>query len=298
VTLTSVGDRADVVVDGSFRLAAGLPRREMVRELQRAATWIRRRSLRMVVSAGMGHVGGDMSATDILATLILAVLNVDPRDPDAPERDRLVMSKGHSSGSLYATLAAAGFIEDALLDGYMQPLSPLNGHPDRRKVPGVEASTGPLGHGLPIAVGMALSAKLDRSRRRTFVLTGDGELQEGSNWEALMASSQFGLEGLTVIVDRNRLQQGAPVADTNDLEPLADKARAFGLSVTEVDGHDHGRLLDLFGSTPIEPGRPTFVIAHTHKGHPISFMRDQVGWHHRVPTEEELAAALAELGEP
>lgn len=290
-TLTPSGG----LLDGDLRLDPTLPQEKRVVALQRAATIMRRRNLQMIVDAGLGHTGGDLSATDILATLYLGVLHFDPASPTDPDRDRFVMSKGHSSGVLYVALAAAGFIDGSLLETYMQPLSPLNGHPDRRKVPGVEANTGPLGHGLPVSVGMALAAKLDGAERRTFVLVGDGELQEGSNWEALMAAAQFSLGRLTVIVDRNRLQQGAPVAETMDLEPLADKARAFGLHVEEVDGHDHGALLDLFSTVPHDPSVPTFVIAHTHKGHPISFMRDRVEWHHKIPSAEQLAAALAEL---
>jgi transketolase len=177
----------------------------------------------------------------------------------------------------------------------MKPLSPLNGHPDSKKVPGVEANTGPLGHGLPVAVGMAIAAQLDGSPRRTFCLVGDGELQEGSNWEALMAGGHRGLERLCVIVDRNGLQQGAPTEETSRLEPLADKAHAFGWAVAEVPGHDHGAMLDLFERLPVEHGKPSFVIAHTHKGNPVSFMRDRVEWHHKVPSEEQVQAALEEL---
>jgi transketolase len=178
----------------------------------------------------------------------------------------------------------------------MQPLSPLNGHPDRTKVPGVEASTGPLGHGLPIAVGMALASKLDGAAWRTFVLTGDGELQEGSNWEAIMAAAHFQLDHLTAIVDRNGLQQGDATARTIGLEPLAARWRAFGWAVLEVDGHDPARLMEAFDTLPLEAGRPTCLIARTHKGRGVSFIEDRVEWHHRVPTDAELAAAVAELG--
>ena len=178
---------------------------------------------------------------------------------------------------------------------FLKPLSALNGHPNRNKVRGVEANTGPLGHGLPIAVGHALSAKLDVSRRRTYVLVGDGELQEGSNWEAMMAASQYELDRLTVIVDRNRLQQGATTEETNDLDPLEAKAAAFGFAVVEVNGHDHGELLDVLSAVPFRPGKPTFVIAHTHKGHPISFMSNNVAWHHKVPIGGQLQQALDEL---
>ena len=277
------------------RIDRGLPREEQIRLLAHAARLIRRRNLTLIEAAGLGHIGGDLSATDIVTTLVLAVLDIDPANPALPERDRFVMSKGHSSGVLYTTLAACGFFDPALLETYMQPLSPLNGHPDSKKVPGVEANTGPLGHGLPIAVGMAIAARLDDSPRRTFCLVGDGELQEGSNWEALMAGGHRGLDRLCVIVDRNGLQQGAPTEETSRLEPLADKARAFGWAVAEVDGHDYGALLDLFGRLPVERAKPSFVIAHTHKGNPVSFMRDRVEWHHKVPSTEQLQAALEEL---
>ena len=200
-----------------------------------------------------------------------------------------------SPGALYVTLAAFGFLPVEELATFLKPLSKLNGHPNRNYVRGVEANTGPLGHGLPIAVGHALSAKLDVSQRRTYVLVGDGELQEGSNWEAMMAASHYELDRLTVIVDRNRLQQGATVRETNDLEPLDQKAAAFGFAVVEVNGHDHGELLDVLSAVPFRPGKPTFVIAHTHKGHPISFMSNNAAWHHKVPSAEQLELALDEL---
>jgi transketolase len=257
---------------------------------------IRLASLGMVHAAGMGHPGGDLSCADILATLFFHVLRVDPANPHDPARDRFVLSKGHASGALYATLGEAGFFPREQLESYMKPLSMLNGHPDRCKVPGVEANTGPLGHGLPVGVGMALAAKMDRADWRTFVLTGDGELQEGSNWEAIMAASHFGLDSLTAIVDRNRLQQGDTTERTMSLEPLAERWRAFGWSVVEVDGHNIGAMVRIFESLPLDVGRPTCVIARTVKGRGVSFIEDRVEWHHRVPTDSELAAAVAELG--
>ncbi|MEO3753156.1 transketolase [Streptomyces sp. B6B3] len=258
------------------------------------AAGIRRRNLEMILRARLGHVGGDFSAADILTVLYLLVLDYDPERPRWPERDRFIQSKGHSSGALYATLAYAGFFADADLDTYMAPLSPLNGHPDCRKVPGVETNTGPLGHGLPVAVGSAIAAKLDRSPRRTFVLTGDGELQEGSNWEAALAAAQHRLDNLTVVVDRNGLQQGARTEDTSALEPLADKWRAFGFAVSGVDGHDHEALFRELSTAPT-PGRPRCLIATTRKGNGVSFMTDRVEWHHRVPTAEEAGRAMEEL---
>jgi transketolase len=264
-------------------------------ELRSTANAIRRRNLEIIHAAGLGHTGGDLSAADILTALYFAVLEVDPAQPDAPDRDRYIQSKGHASGVLYTTLAAAGFIPDSLLDAYMAPGSPLNGHPDRKKVPGVETNTGPLGHGLPVAVGTAIAAKLDRSRRRTFVLCGDGELQEGSNWEAIMAAAHQGLDNLVLIVDRNRLQQGARTEDTNGLDPLDAKLAAFGWSVRAIDGNDIPSLLEVFDAVPFSADRPSAVIANTIKGRGVSFMEDRVEWHHKVPTADELERALREL---
>jgi transketolase len=279
------------------RLAPHASRAEQVAHIAEAARQIRIQDLKLVHHAGAGHIGGDLSAIDILATLYGAVLDVTPDTVEDPERDRFILSKGHVAGILYTTLAAFGLLPVQDLATFLKPLSALNGHPNRKKVRGIEANTGPLGHGLPIAVGHALSAKLDVSRRRTYVLVGDGELQEGSNWEAMMAASHHELDRLTVIVDRNRLQQGATVRETNDLEPLDQKAAAFGFAVVEVNGHDHAELLDVLSSVPFRPGKPTFVIAHTHKGHPISFMSNNAAWHHRVPSREELHQALDELGD-
>lgn len=259
------------------------------------ANWVRRRSIRMVFEAGQGHPGGDMSATDILAALYFGVMRFDPAVPADPARDRFVMSKGHCTGALYATLAAAGYFPEAELETYLRPQSRLNGHPNRRYLPGVETNTGPLGHGLPVAVGIAMAAKIDGAAYRTFALTGDGELQEGSMWEAAMFAGHQRLAGLTAIVDRNRLQQGAPTEDTNALEPLADKWRAFGWDVAEVNGHDHADLLAALDAPADPRERPLCIIAHTIKGYGISYMHDQASWHHGVPTQAQFDQALAEL---
>jgi transketolase len=271
----------------------GTPPDEAAARLAEIARAIRRRDVLVIAGAGQGHIGGDFSAIDILATLYFAVLNLDPADPADPERDRFVLSKGHCSAALYTTLAAFGLLEAAALDTYMRPGSKLNGHPDRNKVTGVEANTGTLGHGLPVAAGFALAAKLDASPRRTFVLTGDGELEEGSNWEAMMTAAHHGLENLTVIADVNGLQQGATTVATTALAPLADKANAFGLEVVEVSGHDHRALLETFNAPPT--GKPRFVLAHTVKGYPISFMSGNVAWHHKVPGPAQVAQILEEL---
>jgi transketolase len=290
---------AQAVPAGSLTVLGRVPedatREEAVTHLAEAARLVRRRDIEMVRAAGLGHIGGEFSVIDILVTLYLQALNMSPAQLGDPERDRFVLSKGHAAAALYTTLAMAGFLPPEDLSTYMKPGSRLNGHPARTKIGAVEASTGPLGHGLPIAVGTAFAGKLDRSSRRTFVVVGDGELQEGSNWEALMTAGNHRLSHLCVIIDRNRLQQGARVADTNDLEPLADKLTAFGLEVVDVDGHDHGALLEVFANVPAASGKPTAVIAHTRKGHPISFMSDNVAWHHKVPSAEQLDQALAEL---
>ena len=265
--------------------------------LRKAATEVRMHALEMVHHARVGHPGGDLSATDILVTLYLAVMRIDPANPAWSERDRFIMSKGHCSGAFYATLAQAGLLDVNLLKTYMDPLSMLNGHPDRNKIAGVEANTGPLGHGLPIATGTALAAKIQDAAWRTFVMTGDGELQEGSNWEAAMTAAQYGLDNLVLIVDRNRIQQGDFTENTIKMDPLADKWRAFGWAVNEVDGHDYQALLQRFQTLPIEPGKPTCIIAHTIKGHGVSFMENKPEWHHGVPTAEQLAAAKVELME-
>lgn len=260
-----------------------------------AARTIRQRSLKMVHAAGVGHPGGDLSAADILATLYTSVLRIDPTHPRAPDRDRFVLSKGHASAAFYAVLAHAGFIPQAELDTYAQPFSRLNGHPSSSKLPGVETSTGPLGHGLPVAVGMAIAAKHDSSRRCVIVLTGDGELQEGSNWEAAMFAAHRRLDNLTVIIDRNGLQQGALTEETNRLEDLADRWRAFGWSVVSVDGHSHSQLLSCFDAVPFERARPSCIIARTVKGKGVSFMENRAEWHHRIPTNAELQQAMCEL---
>jgi transketolase len=266
-----------------------------VERLRQLAAGIRRQDLAMVHAARLGHPGGELSAIDILATLYFAVLKVDPARPAWAERDRFILSKGHAAAALYATLAEAGFFGREQLATFMQPLSALNGHPNRTKVPGVESNTGPLGHGLPVAVGCALGAQLAGAPWRTYVLTGDGELQEGSNWEAAMAAAHYRLDNLTLIVDRNGLQQGDATERTMRLDSLVDKWRAFGWQVREVDGHDHAALLETFQAVPFAAGQPSCVIAHTTKGRGVSFMQGQVGWHHRVPTSAEFAQAIEEL---
>ena len=289
--------RGDAAVAASWRASAARRHEDAtaVRTVALAgmARDIRARILRTIHGAGMGHVGGDLSVTDILATLYGAVLNIDPLDPVKPDRDRLILSKGHCAAALYTTLAWCGFFDPACLASFMAPMSPLNGHPNRRKVPGVETNTGPLGHGLPVAVGCATAARLSGGAWRTFVVLGDGELQEGSNWEAVMYAGHARLDQLTAIIDRNGLQQGAGTEDTNGLEPLACKWAAFGWDVLEIDGHNHAALLAALAAR--HGGRPRAVIARTIKGKGVSFMENRVEWHHKVPSDEQMQRALREL---
>lgn len=266
---------------------------QRVEWLEAAARRIRRRILTTIQGAGLGHVGGDLSVTDILVTLFEAVLDLDPADPAWPQRDRFILSKGHCAAALYSVLAECGYFPVDRLAHFAAPLSPLNGHPNRRKVPGVETNTGPLGHGLPVGVGCATAGQLQGATWRTFVVLGDGELQEGSNWEAAMYAAQRRLGRLTAIVDRNRLQQGASTQETNDPEPLADKWRAFGWDIAVVDGHAHAQLLAVL-SRPAGD-RPLAVIANTVKGKGVSFMENGVEWHHKVPSAAQVEAALKEL---
>lgn len=265
-------------------------------EIEKKARWMRRRALQMVYAKQLGHIGGDFSATDILAALYFGVLRFDAARLDWPDRDRFVMSKGHATGVLYTALCAAGYFPEDLLRTYMAPASRLNGHPNRNYLPGVEANTGPLGHGFPIAVGIAIAGQLSGRDYRTYVLTGDGEQQEGSNWEAAMTAAHRKLSGLTLIVDRNRLQQGARTDETTSLEPLGDKYRAFGFDVTEVDGHDLAALVPVLRASSVN-GRPRCVIANTIKGKGVSFMEDKAKWHHGVPNADEYEQAMRELAE-
>ena len=263
--------------------------------IREKALWMRRRAFRMVFEKQLGHPGGDFSAIDVMAVLYFGVMRYDASRPNWAERDRFVMSKGHATGALYTALAAAGYWPEDLLDTYMGPHSKLNGHPNRNYLAGVEANTGPLGHGFPIALGIAISGQIRGADYRTFVLTGDGEQQEGSNWEAAMTAAHRKVRNLTLIIDRNRLQQGAGTEETAGLDPLDGKYRAFGFEVVEVDGHDHVRLLEVLGAPVGSREKPLCVIANTVKGKGVSFMENQANWHHGVPNSEQFAQAMEEL---
>ncbi|MTH76912.1 transketolase [Paracoccus aestuariivivens] len=263
--------------------------------IREKALWMRRTAFRMVHEAQLGHPGGDFSAIDVMATLYFGVMNYDPAKPDWAGRDRFIMSKGHATGALYTALCAAGYYPEDWLKTYMQPKSLLNGHPNRNYLPGIETNTGPLGHGFPVALGIAIAGQISGADYRTFVLTGDGEQQEGSNWEAAMTAGHRKLENLTLIIDRNRLQQGQGTEQTAGLDPLDDKYRAFGFHVEMVDGHDVDALLAVLSASPKGRGKPLCVIANTVKGKGVSFMENQASWHHGVPNAEQFAKAMEEL---
>lgn len=249
--------------------------------------------LRWIKGAGAGHTGGSLSCTDILNVLYNRVLNVSPDNFTSPDRDRYVQSKGHSVEALFVILADQGFYDEKELESLCRYQSHFVGHPTR-KVNGVEQNTGALGHGLPIAAGMAIGAKKDHRDFRVFTLLGDGELAEGSNWEAAMTASHYKLDNLTAIVDCNTLQISGRTFDVMNNEPLAEKFEAFGWAVRTVDGHNFDELVDALDK-PLEPGKPSMVIARTIKGRGVSFMEDIPKWHHGVPNDEEQTQALKEI---
>ncbi len=270
-------------------------REAMLDALRDQALLIRRNSWRALHAAGAGHMGGALSAAELLAALYFHHLRLRPREPDWPDRDRFVLSKGHGNAALAAVLAQAGFIDDGLLDRFYGFESPLGMHPDI-KLPGVEMSTGGLGHGLSVGLGMALGARLQGRGFRTVVMLGDGELQEGSNWEAAMAAAHMGVDGLTAVLDYNKVQQSGHVADVLGLEPVAEKWRAFGWAVREVDGHAMGEVVDALDALPYEAGTPSLLVAHTVKGKGTSFAENTHLWHNAPVTDDVYADAMAELG--
>lgn len=263
--------------------------------LRADALKIRRNVWRALHVAGSGHMGGSCSAADLLAALYFDHLRLRPGEPDWPERDRFVLSKGHANAALGATLAGAGFIDDNVLDDFYGYQSSFGMHPDI-KMPGVEMSTGGLGHGLSVAIGMALGARMQGKDFRTCVMLGDGELQEGSNWEGAMAAAQFKLSNLTAILDYNKIQQSGPVAQMLDLEPLVDKWMAFGWAVREIDGHDMNAIVEALDALPYAADKPSLLIAHTVKGKGVSFAEDSFLWHNNAVPDDVYEKAMAELG--
>lgn len=266
------------------------------KDTQKLATDIRADILRMVHSANASHVGSCLSAADILAVLYGSVLRVDPSQMRSRARDRFILSKGHAAAAIYAVLAECGFFPCAWLETYCQDGSPLTGHVNHQGVPGVEVSTGSLGHGLSIGCGMALAGKRDAESYRVFVLLSDGECDEGSTWEAALFAPHHRLDNLVAIVDYNKIQSFGTVKDVLELDSLRDKLSAFRWSVKEIDGHSHADLEATLRQVPFEPGKPSCIIAHTVKGKGVSFMENQLLWHYRSPNKAELTQALAELG--
>ncbi len=247
----------------------------------------------MCATANASHIGSSLSVIDILAVLYGAVARVDPNRPAAGDRDIVLVSKGHAAAGVYAVLSAAGFIPESWLDDYCADGAPLGGHVTAHGVPGVELSTGSLGHALPFGVGQALAASRDGVDRRVYVVMSDGECDEGSNWEAALLAAHHGLGNLTVVIDRNGLQSLTTTEQTLRLEPLLDKWTAFGWEAAEVDGHDH-EALETAVSRRTEG--PSVVVARTVKGHGVDYMENQVAWHYKSPSPEQLEVALRQLG--
>lgn len=266
------------------------------RELALKSVRYRRKILKYIYGASAGHTGGSLSCIDILNVLYNRVLNVGPANFSDPDRDRYIQSKGHSVEALYVVLADKGFFPESELDTLCRYQSHYIGHPTR-KVHGVEQNTGALGHGLPLSVGVALAGKMDRKDYRVFTLLGDGELPEGSNWEAALTAAHYGLDNLCAIIDNNSLQITGPTRDVCNTEPIDKKFESFGWEARHVDGHDLKALEELLKSAPFEKGRPSVIIAHTVKGKGISYMENSVKWHHGVPGEKQYADAMRELDE-
>lgn len=264
-------------------------------DLRALARRLRSHSLRMISQAKTSHIGSCLSVADILAVLYGRVMRIDPKDPSWPDRDRLIMSKGHAAAVTYAAVAEAGFMPESRLSEYAHNGGQLYGHVTHAGVPGIEFSSGSLGHGLPVGAGMALTAKRDGKSWRVFVVMSDGECDEGSNWEAILFAGHHQLDNLTIVIDYNKIQSLDFVDKTLRLEPLAEKLSAFGWSAREVNGHDVDELSETLSAVPLEKGKPTAVIAHTVKGKGVSWMEGKVLWHYRPPTPEELVTALAEV---
>jgi len=263
--------------------------------LKSKANTLRQEIVKMVAEANSGHPGGSLSAADIVTVLYFHEMELDPNDPENPDRDRFVLSKGHASPVLYAALAEKGFFPKEELMTFRKINARLQGHPSKKSLPGVEMSTGSLGQGLSAANGMALAGKIDKKDYRVFVMLGDGEIQEGMIWEAAMAAGHFKLDNLTAFLDYNRLQIDGNVEDIMNPAPVDEKFRAFGWHVIDIDGHDMNQIDDAIQEAKRTKGKPTLIIANTIKGKGVSFMENEVGWHGSAPNEEQLQQALKEL---
>jgi transketolase len=264
--------------------------------LDERAIYLRKLVVRGLGSGGRGHLGPAMSLIEILRVLYDDVLRFQPQNPAWKNRDRCILSKGHGCLGLYAILADKGYFPLETLDTFCKRDSILGGHPEAGKIPGVEASTGSLGHGMPIGIGMALAARMEKRDSRVFVIVGDGEINEGAVWEAALSAGKHGLDNYTVLIDYNKIQASGPTREIQDLEPLPDKWQSFGFAVTEVDGHDVDALRSVLTSLPRISGKPNAIICHTVKGKGISFAENNPDWHHKAKIgPEEVANMIAEL---
>jgi transketolase len=272
-----------------------MDRKELIDELVRKAWRYRIEIIEMLAEAGSGHPGGSLSCIDLISCLYHHKLRHRPAEPTWPERDRLVLSKGHGVPAQYVVMSDLGYFPREQLWTLRKLGSPLQGHPCTHWLPGLDASTGSLGQGLSIAQGMALASRLDGNPYRTYCLTGDGETQEGQIWEAAMSIPNYRIDTLTVLMDYNKAQIDGYTRDVMDLEPLPDKLRAFNWHVITVDGHDYGQIMDALDEAETVKGRPTYIIAHTVKGKGVSFMENVVSWHGVAPKREEADQAIIEL---
>jgi transketolase len=266
-----------------------------IKDFEEKAKEIRRNIVEMVHSAKSGHPGGSLSIVEILVTLYFYEMNIDPKNPKMEDRDRLVLSKGHCSPALYATLAEKGFFPKEDLNGFRKLNGYLQGHPDMKHTNGVDMSSGSLGQGLSCANGMAMSGKLNNKDYRVYAILGDGEIQEGQVWEAAMSSSHYKLDNLCIFVDNNNLQIDGTIEDVMSPYPIDKKFESFGFNTIVIDGHDYNQIIDALEKARETKGKPTAIIAKTTKGKGVSFMENQVGWHGKAPNDEELKKALDEL---
>jgi len=267
-----------------------------IRDLQLKAEHVRKRVVELIYVSKCGHIGGGLSSVEIEIALYFEIMNIDPKNPLKEDRDRFILSKGHSVESLYAVLVSAGFFDEEILNTYSHFNSMLAGHPTR-KVPGVELNSGALGHGLSVGVGMAIAAKMDQKKYRTFILMGDGEQGEGSIYEAAMSASHYKLDNLVAIIDRNTLQISGKTEDIMALEPLNERWESFGWEAVEVDGNNIEDVVNTFRTLNYANSRPKLIIAHTTKGCGISFMEKIAKWHHGIPNKEQFEEAIAEIND-
>ena len=266
-----------------------------VEALKKIAVEVRKGIIEAVYNAKSGHPGGALSCADILTVLYFNQMNVDEKKPNDPNRDRLVLSKGHACPALYSVLAQKGYFDKELLKTFRKIGSDLQGHPDMKKVPGVDMTTGSLGQGLSAAVGMAIASKMDKAGCKVYCIVGDGEIEEGQVWEALTAASKNKLDNLCVILDNNNLQIDGEIEKVGGMNNLTERFQSFGINVINVDGHNIDNLIDAFTTAKQTKGKPSVIIAKTIKGKGVSFMENQAGWHGKAPSEEEFNRAMEEL---